>query len=57
MLADFPGHPGPGDVYQYPISTLTCQAISNTRAGVFSEATMGLSEGPQISPLVITAPV
>ena len=42
MLAAFPGRPGPGDAYQYPISNLTCQTISNTRAGVFSAETMAL---------------
>lgn len=42
MLADFPGHPGPGDVYQYPISNLTCQTISNRRTGVYLDTTMAL---------------
>lgn len=42
MLAGFPGHPGPGDVYQCPTSNLTCQTISNTRTGVFSDTTMAL---------------
>lgn len=42
MFADFPDHPGPGDVYQYPISNLTCQTISNRRTGVYSDITMAL---------------
>lgn len=40
MLKHFPGHWGPRDVYQYPISNLKCQTFSNVIFSVFQAATM-----------------